>query len=331
MLEDNQWNFETVGDFDLIIVQDQEVARIQEAYDASINIPATEKPNRRRRRPPKTRELIVPLQTVFDSNTVSKYEENSRVFYGKPDPAGDLPLRDDSEELTIRESFVNPNIFVDRNGSAAAVDLDTIKYGPRSSDAIPFGRRRTQDWTFPTTGPASASLDGSLSRPSAISQIDLDQSLYEMPTDLTAIGSRPFNPRHASTDSLIDLNASLIFESAASSISSDAEYTDPVSGGSSFSSDIPLTSNENRPSADDSMVSPDANTRIMDPFARVRMDSLAVPDPPSHNVLSGTAPLNEIKAELERMILSFGEHLQASKRFMEDLPISKPSHVSDRP
>lgn len=327
-LEDNGWNFETVEESDLMTVPDQEVAKVQKAYDASINIPATEKPQRRRRQPPKIRELIVPLQKVFNSNTVSKYEDNSRIFYGKPGSAGDLSLRDDSEELTIRESFPKSNISVEHDGSAATVNMDTIKYGPRSSNAIPLSRPRTQDWTFPTTGTASASLDGSFLRTSATSLIGRDQSLYEMSTDHIATDSRPFNSTHASTDSLIDLDASLVFEVTGPSISPNATHTDPASGGSSFSADIYLTSHDNRPSVDDSTVFPGATTRI-DSFAPVRMDSLAIPDPPSCSVVSGTAPADEIKTELERLILSFSEHLQASKGLMEDLSISKTNHLSD--
>lgn len=150
-----------------------------------------------------------------------------------------------------------------------------------------------------------------------------------MSTDHIATDSRPFNPTHASTDSLIDLDASLVFEvTEPGSISPNATHTDPASGGSFFSADIYLGSHDSRPSAHDSTVSPGATTRI-DPFAPVRMDSLAIPDPPSCSVVSGTAPADEIKTELERLILSFSEHLQASKGLMEDWSMSKTNQLSD--
>ncbi len=153
---------------------------------------ATPRPSRmkgrRRQPPPQLPTVRAPLEKVFDPNTITNYEDNSRAYYGLPPPpltatasaantatASDLPLRDDSLHSTLRESLIDLDASqVDFGESSQFAAMDTIRAanlaGPRisvdydfsSDDAAEYNRpvlsnpadlprnRRTQEWKFPT-------------------------------------------------------------------------------------------------------------------------------------------------------------------------------------
>lgn len=144
----------------------------QEVYDAYFPDagvgaqPAPWQPPRRRRRPPVIKALKGPLE-VFDPNTMTDYEDNARAFYDKrtASSSSDLPLRNNSEEPAVRESLIDLDAALGHSLNKSAplrlADMETIKPStrPLSSGSADADRRRTQNWTFPMTAPASAGPD----------------------------------------------------------------------------------------------------------------------------------------------------------------------------
>lgn len=119
---------------------------------------------RRRQPPPNLPAVKVPLEKVFDPNTITNYEENSREYYGLPPPpptasasgtesgAGgpgtvnsDLPLRDDSLHSTLRESLIDLDASFDLSDTSRFADMDTIRAGPS-------GPRISVDYDFSGSG-----------------------------------------------------------------------------------------------------------------------------------------------------------------------------------
>jgi hypothetical protein len=201
------------------------------------------KPKPRRRPPPQQLAAMkVPLEKVFDPNTISNYDENSRAYYGMPmpPPTSDLPLRDDSVQSTdVRESLIDLDASLHGSDLSRFVDMETIRAGPRASTdynmdepdfnkpplsdpAEPFNNRRTQDWKFPSMMDPPASANPEMYRfpfneggstPSSA----LRQQLLHHPSDPVAApnyGSDLLVPaaasqaNRASAGSLIDLDMS---------------------------------------------------------------------------------------------------------------------------
>ncbi|KPM34348.1 hypothetical protein AK830_g12227 [Neonectria ditissima] len=215
----DEWNFNTPNDLSQLAVPDP-LQAVFEAYDTNIDARSDEpsKPHPRRRKPPPPdiKMLAAPLEKLFDPNTISNYQENSRTFYALPVGlmASELPLREhshSSDSQNVRESLIDLDAAL-CEGVSQSSDLSTIKPSgrPLSSEPTNSDRRRTLDWTFPTE--ASASAQPNFQDEYDPTGRDQELTLNEVqgglvtgaPTDTTASNSR------ASALSLIDLDASLL-------------------------------------------------------------------------------------------------------------------------
>jgi hypothetical protein len=173
--------------------------------------------------------LPAPLEKIFDPNTLSNYEDNSRNHYGRPlqQPRSDLPLRDDTSQTLIKDTIIDLGAHdFDIGLSKFLPDIETIKDNRRGSQEgaedehnstlhdfthPAFSKladininRRTQDWKFPVISPPE-SADPEISRFPA--DCDLPR-----PTVIADTGSRPAlicYPIEPTRGSLIDLDMSL--------------------------------------------------------------------------------------------------------------------------
>lgn len=197
-IPDDEWNFSTTAAFDLQLMQRKSTAQdLYEAYGTNVELegllggdtsrPSKQQKPSRRRPPPEalSRLPAAPLEKIFDPNTLSNYEDNSKQHYGRhmqslSSTSSDLPLRADSSP-SIRESMIDLGGHDSDTGLSNFPDMDTIKAGrggrirdesedeyngtlhdfsrPANSDPADANpNRRTQDWKFPSFGapPASA-------------------------------------------------------------------------------------------------------------------------------------------------------------------------------
>ncbi|KAK7747749.1 hypothetical protein SLS62_008893 [Diatrype stigma] len=160
----DEWNFSTTLAFDEQLQDDadgmSDVEAVRDVYGSAVDFPNnnfsedTAKPKGKTRRRPPPQALAAakaPLEKVFDPNTISNYDENSRMYYSRapmpmpppPPPvvtASDLPLRDDSLHSTLRESLIDLDLSLDGGDLSNYMDLGTIKAsgpppagGPRAS------------------------------------------------------------------------------------------------------------------------------------------------------------------------------------------------------
>ncbi|KAK4034792.1 hypothetical protein C8A01DRAFT_48885 [Parachaetomium inaequale] len=192
MLPSDEWNFSTTVDFDRQVMNTDAQA-VFDVYGSNVDFEFNEqtsrpaKPKQRRRQPPQLQPVVkAPLEKVFDPNTISNYEDNSRAYYGKAPPppmttTSDLPLRDDSLHSTLRESLIDLDASFDGDDLSQFVDMATIRAGmqapsdsdveevtdfnkpPLSDPADLNPNRRTQDWKFPAMAPP-ASANPEMSR-----------------------------------------------------------------------------------------------------------------------------------------------------------------------
>ncbi|OLN87907.1 Serine/threonine-protein kinase nak1 [Colletotrichum chlorophyti] len=192
-LANDEWNFSTTMAFDQQVFQNTDAQAVYDVYGSNVDFDpgfldemSRSKPKARRRPPPQQLAAMkVPLEKVFDPNTISNYEDNSRAYYGRPvpPPTSDLPLRDDSlQSVTVRESLIDLDASLHGGDLSNFVDMDTIRAGaPRVSvdyhmgDEPDFNKpplsdpadlnpnRRTQDWKFPSMAPP-ASANPEMSR-----------------------------------------------------------------------------------------------------------------------------------------------------------------------
>lgn len=210
----DEWNFSTTEVFDQKVMEEFSAQDVFDAYGPSISFDeATARPNQRqapkgsRRRPPPEalgRMPAAPLEKIFDPNTISNYEDNSRVHYGKPmisaPSTSDLPLRDDSAQTSIKDTMIDLGGHDTETGLSSFPDMDTIKANRRQDEDSEqynaslhdFSRpalsdpadintnRRTQDWKFPSMAPP-ASADPELSR--------FPPTSYELPRPIVTPGS----------------------------------------------------------------------------------------------------------------------------------------------
>lgn len=245
----DEWNFSTTVDFDRQVMN-ADAQAVYDVYGSNVEFEFNEqtsrppKPKQRRRMPPQLQPLKAPLEKVFDPNTISNYEENSRAYYGKPPPpptatnnTSDLPLRDDSLHSTLRESLIDLDASLHHDGGgelSGFVDMATIRAGMRVpsdsefDEATDFNKpplsdpadlnpnRRTQDWKFPTMIPP-ASANPEVSRfPFHEERSDAGgrPPLIHHPTDPLGLSSDPYDPKpqpnRASVESLIDLDEGLV-------------------------------------------------------------------------------------------------------------------------
>ncbi|KAM0420526.1 hypothetical protein ACHAPT_011695 [Fusarium lateritium] len=249
--ENDEWNFSTTAAFDQQVLGEGDSA-VFDVYGSSIDLrqdsyddaSRTQKPKPRRRPPPHLPSVKAPLEKLFDPNTISNYEDNSRAYYGRlfpppasdyPPPASDLPLRDDSSQSPgVRESLIDLDASLDGSNLSEFVDMNTIRAGdPRASTDYDFGdvsynkpplsdpadmnnNRRTRDWKFPSMAPPASANPEMFRFPFNDDQGPSTSRLIHPPTEPTqpstsfndlAVPS-PMNNR-ASSGSLIDLDMSL--------------------------------------------------------------------------------------------------------------------------
>lgn len=183
-MANDEWNFSTTMDFDRSVLDNTDAQALYDVYGANVEFEFNEetsrpsKPKSRRRPPQHLLAVKAPLEKVFDPNTISNYDENSRLYYNKPmpPPASDLPLRDDTSHSTLRESLIDLDASLHGSDLSRFADMDTIRAGPSQastdyhldestdfnqpplSDPVDMqNNRRTQDWKFPSMAtPASA-------------------------------------------------------------------------------------------------------------------------------------------------------------------------------
>ncbi|KAJ9142210.1 STE/STE20/YSK protein kinase [Pleurostoma richardsiae] len=252
-MANDEWNFSTTIDFDQRVMNNTDAQAVYDVYgqnvdfqmegfNAEVSRPSKLK-SRRRPPPQQLAGMRAPLERVFDPNTISNYEDNSRLYYNKPEipPASDLPLRDDSLHATLRESLIDLDASLHGSDLSSFADMETIRADPRQSadyDAVidipDFNRapnsdpemlnnnRKTQEWKFPVMAPpASANPDVS-HFPFAEDGLSVAATsaprppLIHHPTDPVGLQSQGYDlmvPRpqdnRMSTSSLIDLDESL--------------------------------------------------------------------------------------------------------------------------
>jgi len=189
----DEWNFSTTAAFDQQVFGDTDAQDVLDVYGSKVEFDAgfaekTSRPQKGkpRRKPPNFPVLKAPIEKLFDPNTITGYDENSRNYYGRlppPLPTSDLPLRDESQgNSDLRESLIDLDVSLHGGDLANFADMETIKAGaPRASvdydlaDAQDFNKpplsdpeqfninRRTQDWKFPIM-PPPASANPEMSR-----------------------------------------------------------------------------------------------------------------------------------------------------------------------
>lgn len=192
-LPNDEWNFSTTAAFDQQVFNDGGAQDVFDVYGSNVDFsqetyedtarPQQKTAKGRRRPPPQLPSIKAPLEKLFDPDTISSYEDNSRTYYGRlfPAPVSDLPLRDDSAPSSdVRESLIDLDASLSGGDLSNFVDMNTIRAGDSrldydeygdnqepydgpSSDPADIGPkpdRRTQDWKFPTApAPASANAD----------------------------------------------------------------------------------------------------------------------------------------------------------------------------
>jgi len=231
----DEWNFGDNDDDDGFLENSADALAVYDAYDvpfaAPTETPQTQSRQGRRRRPPKNMpQLRGPLEKVFDPNTLSNYGDNARAFYGygrqdsSPPPDSDLPLRNLSQDSTVRESLIDLDASLGGDTLTRFGDAETIKPAGRQvaaaadSGSTDMGRRKTQDWTFPAMTPAIEGPDEEpfhfLNEPSSAINTrptrafhSADNSYSDYRISLTVPVSQP---NRGSTLSLIDLDASIL-------------------------------------------------------------------------------------------------------------------------
>ncbi|KAI1166842.1 putative serine/threonine protein kinase [Nemania serpens] len=201
----DEWNFSTTLAFDEQLQSERdgtsEIEAVRDVYGTTVDFPtssstegtARPKVKGRRRPPPQALAAMkVPLEKVFDPNTMSSYDDNSREYYGRlmipppsEPPVSDLPLRDDSLHATLRESLIDLDASLGGADLSSFADIGTIKpahgLGPRasmdnswsfSSASEPLSHsqaplsdpaeldsgRRTPDWSWPTSIPPASAV-----------------------------------------------------------------------------------------------------------------------------------------------------------------------------
>ena len=362
LAQDDEWNFSATDEEMDLDMSDAQVLYDVYGSDIDLDLPSPKAANqpRRRRPPPNIKALKVPLEKVFDPNTITNYGENARVFYGKApqEPASDLPLRDNSEQPAVRESLIDLDLSLDGGDLSQFADLDTIKAGvkPVISNLDGLGRRRTQDWTFPLTVPAPADLDmppvGLDNNQEPVSYVtdtpsihvqhdqNNDQSLgYTIPTDRQS---------RLSVVSLIDLDEGLSTDmtdtTRPSTAGSDAPSTSSDQGRGPFELDrnpfdlgfAPrprepsiYVSDDTYPTVLTTVHDNNSPTQNKEPDSALNQNQLSIPIsaplplplPPSAYVMQGHASPEDTKKELGRMVTSLRDHLQLTSRVLENLPV----------
>ncbi|CAK7242989.1 MAG: hypothetical protein STHCBS139747_004495 [Sporothrix thermara] len=182
-LANEEWNFSTTVDFDRSVLDNPDSQQaVYDVYGTQVEYEegtsqagdanggsafkndgpryGGARGGRRRQPPPQLPVIKAPLEKVFDPNTITNYEDNSREYYGAPQPpptatpaTSDLPLRDNSLHSTLRESLIDLDASIDLDFAAEPSefnDMETIRAGP--GNAAP---RVSMDYNFSFGGDAA--------------------------------------------------------------------------------------------------------------------------------------------------------------------------------
>ncbi|KAH8737428.1 kinase-like domain-containing protein [Ilyonectria robusta] len=246
--ENDEWNFSTTAAFDQQTFGNGDAQEVFDVYGSGVGFEQDgfdetsrpQKPKSRRRPPPHLPSVKAPLEKIFDPNTISSYDDNSRAYYGRPFPppasASDLPLRDDSTQTPgVRESLIDLDASLHGSDLSEFVDMSTIRptdsrasidydFGdthytrpPNSDPADLSNNRRTRDWKFPSMAAPPASANPEMFRfPFNDDNAPSTSRLIHPPTEPLQAAAQfndlvvpqaPLNNR-ASAGSLIDLDMS---------------------------------------------------------------------------------------------------------------------------
>lgn len=246
--ENDEWNFSTTAAFDQQAFGNRDAQEVFDVYGSGVDFEQDgfdetsrpQKPKSRRRPPPHLPSVKAPLEKIFDPNTISSYDDNSRAYYGRPFPppasASDLPLRDDSTQSPgVRESLIDLDASLHGSDLSEFVDMSTIRpsdsrasidydFGdthytrpPNSDPADLSNNRRTRDWKFPSMAAPPASANPEMFRfPFNDDNAPGTSRLIHPPTEPLQAAAQfndlvvpqaPLNNR-ASAGSLIDLDMS---------------------------------------------------------------------------------------------------------------------------
>jgi serine/threonine protein kinase len=138
-LHNDDWNFDTmVGDIDQSVLGDSQAQAVYDAYGPRVSMmPPPPKQQGRRRRPPNFPVLKAPLEKAFDPNTITSYEENARLFYGRPMPSSApemgemaIPQEGSTDSAAPRESLIDLDLSLDGDRLSRFADMEegsTIK------------------------------------------------------------------------------------------------------------------------------------------------------------------------------------------------------------
>ncbi|RFU77721.1 kinase-like domain [Trichoderma arundinaceum] len=246
-ISNDEWNFSTTAAFDQQVFDQGDAQDVYDVYGSKVDFnpegydetSRPQKPKSRRRPPPHLPSVKAPLEKIFDPNTISTYEENSRAYYSQPfqAPISDLPLRDESAQTPdVRESLIDLDVSLHGGELSQFVDMDTIKASdshasfdydfddtsyaraPMSDPIDLKDNRRTQDWKFPSMGPpATANLEefkfpftnnlapSDDDRPSLLHHAS---EPYQHSSSFSELAPTPTDDHRASVGSLIDLDMS---------------------------------------------------------------------------------------------------------------------------
>lgn len=136
---DDGWDFDTMtGDFGAPRLGDTEAQVVYDVYGPRVSMmPPPPRESGRRRRPPNIPKLKGPLEKAFDPNTITNYEDNSRLFYGRPMPSSAPEIGSENREKTNneqpRESLIDLDLSLDGGRLSRFADMDgeTIKTSNR--------------------------------------------------------------------------------------------------------------------------------------------------------------------------------------------------------
>ncbi|KAI1143222.1 kinase-like protein [Hypoxylon sp. FL0543] len=221
-LATDEWNFSTTLAFDeqLHDASDgrSDAEAVRDVYGSAVDFPSTfgedtARPKalvKGRRRPPPqalaATKVKAPLEKVFDPNTISNYDENSRMYYGRPAPppeqpmtnelpTSDLPLRDDSLHATLRESLIDLDASLGGGDLSNFVDMGTIRPGPGPGPAPrpDPGPRASMDnnWSFSAATEASSHDRAPLSDPADMNNGRHHAPDWSWPTSIPPASANP--------------------------------------------------------------------------------------------------------------------------------------------
>ncbi|KJZ69296.1 hypothetical protein HIM_11309 [Hirsutella minnesotensis 3608] len=199
----DEWNFSTLDNLGQLADSDS-LQPMFEAYNTDLNAqtqPSKPVPRRRRPPPPNIKTLVAPLEKLFDPNTITNYQDNSRDFYAlsRGMVTSGLPLRQDSDAHSIRESLIDLDVAL---GDVALQSSDSTTVKPLarslSSDPTDSNRRRTLDWTFPAE--ASVLSRGGMASELPLREDTVAQNIRESLIDLdAALGDLPLQHSRLAT------------------------------------------------------------------------------------------------------------------------------------